>query len=166
MRLTWRRSRRISSRGILAGGAGRLGMDRSETARYHWPAWESGFKQLVNMNQNKALKKKATPANEASPGPREEFCSNCRQTLWMLSSLWKRKFFWPSLFLELLLALSLSVAYYFLVKNYSMGPSTTAPISGSSARVPFQIFTWSNSAMFGRGGCRACCCPAHCLTSW
>ena len=96
-------------------------MDRSETVRYHWPAWESGFKQLVNMNQNKALKKKATPANEASPGPREEFCSNCRQTLWMLSSLWKRKFFWPSLFLELLLALSLSVAYYFLVKNYSMG---------------------------------------------
>ena len=77
------------------------------------------------MKQNNTAKK-AMPATRAAPGLRERFYSSCRQMLRILSSLCKRKSFWPTLFLELLLALSLSVAYYFLVKNFAMGvPNNT-----------------------------------------
>jgi len=77
------------------------------------------------MKQNNIVKK-AKPANLAPPSLRKRVYANCRQMLGILSSRWKRKTFWPMLFLELLLALSLSVAYYFLVRNFAMGvPNNT-----------------------------------------
>jgi len=71
--------------------------------------------------KQKQTAKQTAPAKVAPTEPVKALGSRFRGMFAILPGLWQRKSLWPWLSLELLLAVSLSVAYYFLVKTYSTG---------------------------------------------
>ena len=87
------------------------------------------------------------------PGLFKTFFQECSRASWVLVNYCRLKQLWPPLFLELSLALSMSVAYYYLIRPYAVGVpnnSTNLYVNSAFSIANYHAQLFDNLVIAGR----------------